>query len=112
MNPLVYTAAQVAAMFPAELEVTEYWVTATARKHKVGTIIRRKRVFTLPQVARLVELQDLEAEQPRPAKRERANASRQSATASKRKRSQRPPDADGEPLRARPDRARSFEGSA
>ncbi|MEU6725594.1 hypothetical protein ABZ917_17955 [Nonomuraea wenchangensis] len=111
MNPLVYTAAQVAAMFPPELAVTEYWVNATARKHKVGTIIRRKRVFTLPQVARLVELQDLEAQQPRPARRERAKTDRQSAAKPKPKRT--PPAADSDvTLRPRPDRARSYGGSA
>lgn len=109
MNPLVYTAAQVVEMFPPELEVTEHWVMQTARKHKVGTIIRRKRVFTIPQVERLIELQAVEAQQPQPKRRERAKT-------------QRPPKAKAKPLpaadttvtplQARPERARSYGRSA
>lgn len=109
MNPLVYTAAQVAEMFPPELKVTEYWVNATARKHKIGTSIKRQRVFTLSQVERLVELQAVEAQPPPLKKQERAKT-------------QRPPkvkptplpaaDAAATPLRSRPERARSYERSA
>ncbi|MER7361828.1 hypothetical protein [Nonomuraea wenchangensis] len=112
MNPLVYTAAQVAQMFPPELEVTEYWVNATARRHKVGTIIRRKRVFTLPQVQRLVDLQAQEAQQPNAARRERAKTDRQSAAKPKRERTPPAADSDVTPLQPRPDRARSYGGSA
>lgn len=105
MNPLVYTAAQVVEMFPPELGMTEYWVNRAARKHKIGTIIRRKRVFTIPQVERLIELQAVEAQQPQPKRQERAKAPR-------------PPKAKAKPLpavdmtvtplQARPDRARSY----
>ena len=108
MNPLVYTAAQVVEMFPAELGVTEYWVNRTARKHKIGTTIRRKRAFTLPQVERLIELQAIEAQHPRPIRR--------SADTKKARPAKPQPlpstSTAATPLRARPDRARSYRGTA
>ena len=108
MIPLVYTAAQVVEMFPPELGVTEYWVNSTARKHKIGTIIRRKRVFTLPQVERLVELQAVEAEQPKPTRKT-------ADTTKARPAKPQPiplPSTAATPLRARPDRARSYRGAS
>ncbi|MEV6035960.1 hypothetical protein AB0L65_32725 [Nonomuraea sp. NPDC052116] len=108
MNALVYTAAQVVAMFPPELEVSEYWVNRTARRHNIGTIIRRKRVYTLPQVEQLVELQAVDAQQPKPT--------RKTAGVGKPRPAKPKPDlaanAAVTPLRARPDRARSYRGTA
>ncbi|MFI7642424.1 hypothetical protein [Nonomuraea sp. NPDC049400] len=108
MKPLVYTAAQVAAMFPPELGMTEYWVNRTARKHNIGTILRRKRVFTQLQVERLVELQAVEAQQPTPARKT-------ASVAKPRPANPKPVPAASAavtPLRARPDRARSYRGTA
>ncbi|MGI5274665.1 hypothetical protein ACQEUU_36910 [Nonomuraea sp. CA-218870] len=110
MNALVFTAAQVAAMFPPELKVTEHWVNKTARRHGIGTLIRRKRVFTQAQVDRLIELQAVEASTPKPARKTAAPAARQTAQAKKPK--QKRPDATVTPLQARPDRARSYGRSA
>lgn len=105
MNPLVYTAAQVVEMFPLELKVTEYWVNATARKHKLGTIIRRKRVFTRSQVERLVELQAIESQPLPPKAQERAKTQRPLKVKPKPL-----PAADTAvtPLQSRPERARSY----
>jgi hypothetical protein len=109
MNPLVYTAAQVVEMFPPELGMTEYWVNRTARKHKIGTIIRRKRVFTIPQVERLIELQAVEVQQPLPKRQERAKTPRPPKAKPKPL-----PAADTTvtPLQSRPERARSYGRSA
>lgn len=103
MNPLLYTAAQVVAMFPPELKVTEYWVNKTARKHGIGTLVRRKLVFTQAQVEKLIEAQALEAQQPKNspaprAKRARAVKAQPIPTASRKV----------APLQPRPDRARSW----
>lgn len=108
MNALVYTAAQVVEMFPPELEVTEYWVNRTARRHNIGTIIRRKRVFTLPQVERLVELQAVDAQQPKPTRRPAGAGKPRPA----KPRLVSAADSAATPLRARPDRARSYRGTA
>lgn len=105
---LVYTAAEVVAMFPRELAVTEYWVNATARKHKIGTIIRRKRVYTRPQVERLVELQAVEPRQTKPAR----EASTKQPRAAKPKPAPLPPASSATTLRSRPERARSYGGTA
>ena len=107
MTPLVYTAAQVVAMFPPELGVTEYWVSATARRHKIGTIIRRKRSFTLPQIEKLIALQADEAtQQPRPSRKTTATKADKARTP---KAKPLPPaPSTVTELRARPERARSY----
>ena len=107
MNLLIYTAAQVVEMFPPELGVTEYWVNRTGRKHKIGTIIRRKRVYTLSQVERLVELQAVEAQQPKPSR-----APSKEPRAAKPKPAALPPATTATTLRSRPERARSYGGTA
>ena len=110
MTPLVYTAAQVAAMFPPELGMTEHWVNKTARRHGIGTLIRRKRTFTLAQVERLVELQAIEAQQPKPARKTNPKQTEPKVRTPKPKRDT----AAGTVTRlsARPERARSYGRSA
>ncbi|MER6575757.1 hypothetical protein [Nonomuraea sp. NPDC001023] len=105
---LVFTAAEVAGMFPRELGMTEHWVNTMARKHKIGTIIRRKRVYTRAQVERLVELQAVDAQQAKPARTANTTKTR----ASKPKPAPLPPASTATTLRARPERARSYGGTA
>lgn len=106
MTPLVYTVPQVVEMLGGKEIVTAYWVNKTARKHKIGTCLRRKLVFTLPQVEQLIAAQALEASQPKPQKQQPTKESRAP-------KSKLPPATGGTvtQLQSRPERARSY-GSA
>jgi hypothetical protein len=101
----VLTVAQTVEWFGGEEVVTQYWIKKTARKLGIGTRLGRKLVFTESQVQALLDAQALEAQQPKPA----------SAPRMKQPRAAKPkpapiPAANSAvtPLRARPERARSY----
>ncbi|SEM49742.1 hypothetical protein [Nonomuraea pusilla] len=108
MKPLerVFTVQQTVELLGGEEIVTPHWIKQAARRHGIGTLIKRRLVFTESQVQALLDAQALDAQQgskPRPAPkstiRKPKAAKPQPIPA---------PAANVTPLQARPERARSF----
>jgi hypothetical protein len=104
MKPLVYTVPQMVELFGGTEVVTEYWVKKTARKLGIGTRLGRNLVFTEGQATALLDAHALEVKQPKTAPAPRVKQPR----AVKPKVSLPPTNAAVTPLRARPERARSY----
>ncbi|MEU6709902.1 hypothetical protein ABZ897_00370 [Nonomuraea sp. NPDC046802] len=110
MKPLerVFTLPQTVEWFGGKEVVTEYWLKKTARKLKIGTRLGRRLVFTETQLQMLLDAHALQGQEPKPA--------RKTGTVKKPRpaKPQNVPAANSAvtPLCARPERARSYRGTA